>query len=111
LIGRYIDDTANGTKSILDSSLFKFGENKGGFNLLNESTWGGLAQSQKDLLNYNWLERAFQRGDDIRLISNQSNQYSNGILTQYGKELNWIEEFKSTYNYHYNSVTKTYIKN
>ena len=111
ILGRYVDNIGKGTKSILDSKLFKFGENKGGFNLLNENTWGNLTQNQKDLLNYNWLEQAFKRGDDIRLVSDQTNKFSNGILTQYGKELNWIDKFINTYNYSYNSVTKTFIKN
>jgi len=111
LLGRYADNTGNGTKAVLDSKLFKFGENKGGFNLLDESTWSNLTQNQRDLLNHNWLEQAFQRGDDIRLVSDQTNKFSNGILTQYGKELNWIETFVNTYNYSYNSTTKTFIKN
>ncbi|GAL88272.1 hypothetical protein JCM19538_2635 [Jejuia pallidilutea] len=111
LLGRYADNTGNGTKAVLDSKLFKFGENKGGFNLLDESTWSNLNQNQRDLLNHNWLEQAFQRGDDIRLVSDQTNKFSNGILTQYGKELNWIETFINTYNYSYNSTTKTFIKN
>ena len=32
------------------------------------------------------------------------------MLTQYGKELIWIEEFITKYNYRFNSVTKTYYK-
>lgn len=70
ILGRYIDNINKDTKSIIDSKLLKFGQNKGGLNLLDESTWNNLTQSQKELLNYNWLEKAFTRGDDIRLISN-----------------------------------------
>lgn len=111
VLGRYIDDINKGTKSILDSSLFKFGENKGGFNLLNETNWGNLTPNQRDLLNYNWLEQAFIRGDDIRLISNPlTNKFENGILTQFGKELNWINKFINEYGYFYDSINSVYKK-
>lgn len=112
ILGRYIDDTGKGTKEILDSGLSEYGENLGGFNLLNEPNWSNLTQAQRDILNKNWLEEAFQRGDDIRLISNPAtNQFVNGTITQYCKELNWIDEFLDTYDYSFNSLTNTYIKN
>lgn len=113
VLGRYVDDTGKGTQGLLDSGLSRYGENPGGFNLLNESTWGNLTPDQRDLLNYSWLERAFIRGDDIRLISNPAtNEFfqNTGALTQFGKELNWIENFKTIYGYLYDPITMTYTK-
>jgi hypothetical protein len=59
--------------------------------------------------NLPFLEQAFQRGDDIRLVSDPTNALTR--TGTYKKELEAIENTLATkYNYSYNSVTKTYYK-
>ena len=66
--------------------------------------------------NYNlpFLEQAFQRGDDIRLVSDPSVYQSNAALGgTYKKELDAImgsNGLAQQYGYTYNSTTKTFIK-
>src|SRR5690554_3113663 len=66
-------------------------------------------------INYNlpFLEQAFQRGDDIRLVSDPDfyKNATDNIGGTYKKELLAIDQLKTQYGYSYNSVTKTYYKN
>jgi len=76
----------------------------------------GITKGNKEFwTNYNlpFLEQAFQRGDDIRLVSDPD-FYKNAtdvIGGTYKKELLAIDQLKGKYGYSYNSATKTYYKN
>lgn len=63
-----------------------------------------------DTYNLPFLEKAFQRGDDIRLVSDPNP--SSGTRTgTYADELDEIDNhLMQQHNYHYNSQTKTYEK-
>lgn len=63
--------------------------------------------------NLPFLEQAFQRGDDIRLVSDPDfyKNVTDAIGGTYKKELLAIDQLKIQYGYSYNSTTKTYYKN
>ena len=72
LLGKWKDPDGGGTKDILDSKLFKVGENKGGANVLSFDG-SGMSEAQQWAVNYKWLNEAAQRGDVIRVVSNPMN--------------------------------------
>lgn len=90
VIGKY----AGGTQSILNTGLFKYGENVGGLNLLNDPAWT-LPK------NIAWLDDAISRNDIIRVISdptNINNIGSPGSLTTFGEEVNHLLQAGYTFN-------------
>jgi hypothetical protein len=64
-----------------------------------------------DKYNYPFLKDAFERGDDVRLVSDPKIFKTSGT---YARELNAIkgkDGLAKEYGYIYNAKTKTYIKN
>lgn len=76
-----------------NSKLFKYGENPGGINLLNDPNWTWD-------INRRWLTDAANRGDVIRAMSDPTNVHNvwidgivGGTRTTYGKEIKLLEDF------------------
>ena len=93
-IGRFYDEVNGGGTSVLkESKLYKYGENSGGVNILDDPNWTW----QK---NADWLNAAIERGDDIRLVSDPSISkniyiFKDGVqtddLTTFGKEIKLLK--------------------
>ena len=106
VIGKFFDNVnPPGTTAIKNSGLYKYGENIGGINLLDDSNWSWP-------LNQNWLLSASTRGDVIRVMSNpfsNANLYVNGVngvKTTFGKEIDYLISL----GYTFNSATNTFIR-
>lgn len=94
VIGRFFDlADGDGIKVIKENKLYKYGENPGGINILDDANWSWK-------INENWLREAVGRDDVIRVISDPhilENLYTfkNGIqtsnLTTFGNELKLLE--------------------
>ncbi|QTE21822.1 hypothetical protein [Polaribacter cellanae] len=89
VIGRF-DDLINppGVKTIKDSSLYKYGENSGGINILDAPTGTWSIQ-----LNMDWLNDAIQRGDIIRVVSNPLDNRNLFRLDSFGNITNQLTPF------------------
>lgn len=72
LLGKWKDPVGGGTIDIIDSKLFKVGENKGGANVLSFDG-SGMSEVQQWAVNSKWLNEAAQRGDVIRMVSDPMN--------------------------------------
>ena len=98
-------------KALLQSSYPSLSANQ-----IDNIVSSGVAKGNNEFwTNYNlpFLEQAFQRGDDIRLVSDPDfyKTATDAIGGAYKKELLAIDQLKVQYGYSYNSTTKTYYKN
>lgn len=80
---------------------------------LNENSWENINNEFWDDYNEPFLEDAFKRGDNIRLVSDPVNAKSG----TYKREINRIEGLDdkgeglaSKYGYRYDESTATYVK-
>ena len=75
VIGKFNDKAdGGGTSEIINSGVYKVGENQGGINVLNLEDLGFdpsvMSPVEKWSENASWLDDAIARGDIIRSISN-----------------------------------------
>jgi hypothetical protein len=105
VLGRFNDGNA-GTSVIKDSKLYKYGEDTGGVNMLDEPNWTWDK-------NEEWLTAAANRNDVIRVVTdptNNANIWVNGTVggtrTTFGREVELLENL----GYTYNSSTFQFIK-
>ena len=104
LTSQSIDEVTNLIKSNYPSlstqeidNILITGQNKG-----NDAFWSTY--------NLPFLEQAFQRGDNIKLVSDPTNTLTR--TGTYKRELEAIENtLAQQYNYSYDPITKTYYKN
>ena len=62
MIGKFIDNyDGGGIELIKNSKMYRYGENTGGINILDEDSWNSLSQEAQDILNQGWLEAAFPK--------------------------------------------------
>lgn len=95
VLGRYIDEVnGGGTRVVKTSKVYNYGENPGGVNMLDDPKWTWE-------INKEWLNKAVERGDIIRLVSDPNNAkniyiFKNGVqtdeLTTFGKEMKFLKE-------------------
>jgi RHS repeat-associated protein len=106
VLGRF----TGGVEFVKASGQFRYGENRGGINLLNVSqeTYNAVIKKGGDELfwqQYNkpWLRDAINRGDNIRLVSdpyNPKNLFVNGVngeRTMFGREVEFLEANNYTF--------------
>ncbi|MEX1238494.1 MAG: fibronectin type III domain-containing protein [Cyclobacteriaceae bacterium] len=98
-IGRFFDLVdGDGLKVIKENRLYKYGENPGGVNILDDANWNWE-------INEKWLRDAVGRGDVIRVISDPSsriNMWVDGVVsgkkTPFGKEVDLLEDLGYTFD-------------
>lgn len=116
VLGKYIDLVdGDGIKFIKENKLYKYGENIGGVNILDDANWSWP-------INENWLREAVQRGDVIRVISDprdirniyrmknghfvdafdnvisESEILTKGSLSPFGREVQLLDELGKKFN-------------
>ena len=98
LINRNIDTVKNDPKyaHLSDEQKIEIGKKNA-----NNEFW--------EKYNKPFLENSFERGDNVRLISDKNNPDTNDGF--YGRELELSEELAKKYDYTFDENTKTYIKN
>ncbi len=93
LVGKFKDPTdGQGIHKIKETGLYNYGENKGGFNILDDTEW----TLEKNL---EWLNEAISRNDIIRVVSDPRNNNHiwvdgivNGRRTPFGEEVKLLIE-------------------
>ena len=111
MIGKWQDPAGGGTSEIIESGLFKHGENTGGINALDVNTNGMDSFEIWNTVNKPWLEDAVLRGDVIRAVSdpgipsNMSNPTTFNNLSYFAMEHDYLINVA---NYTYNPITKLY---
>lgn len=89
VIGKWSEKVdGGGTSKIIDSGLSKSGQNLGGLNALSFDN-SGMTPAQEWLVNENWLNKAIDRLDIVRVISNPLNKRN---IFKEGLNLNTIPD-------------------
>ena len=112
VIGKWKD----GTQKIIDSGFSKSGKNTGGINALNTVTKGMNSQDVWNTINKPWLQKAVNRGDIIRAVSdpnlssNLVNPNTFNGLSFFGMEHNFLTKpiSQGGAGYTYDAVNKLY---
>ena len=107
VLGRFNDKVnGGGTSVVKNSKLFKYGENHGSINLLNDPNWTWE-------INKQWLTNAANRKDVIRVLSDPNNVNNiwfdgivNGKRTTFGKEVKLLEDL----GYHFDQTEFKFVK-
>ncbi|MBA6156665.1 fibronectin type III domain-containing protein [Tenacibaculum sp. S7007] len=106
-----LDPWSNQVKDIISNQILPNASTDEALSILKK----GIDDGNKVFWNtYNktFLEKAFKRGDDVRLVSDPDfyKAATDEIGGSYKKELIEIDRLKDLYGYKYNSVSKTFIK-